>query len=57
MSDLPFSDLKMLKLNSCSLNANRDMLLIDLMMELSHFMDYSLLHTYEQQIKARHLNK
>ena len=36
---------------------NRDMLVIDLIMELNNFLNPALLSAYEQQVKAHYLNK
>ena len=36
---------------------NRDMLLIDLILELNHFLIPALLSEYEQHVKADYLNK
>ena len=52
VSDLQWEDLQALKLQSSSLNSNKDMLVIDLIMELSHFLDESLIESYERQIKG-----
>lgn len=52
IADLPWEDLQQLKLKHSALNANKDMLVIDLILELSHFLDEGLLLDYERQVKA-----
>ena len=56
VSDLPWADLQRIKLESSHLTMNRDMLVIDLIMELTHFLSPALLEAYEQQVKAHYLN-
>jgi hypothetical protein len=52
VSDLGWEDIQALKLKSSSLNSNRDMLVVDLLMELNLFLDDSLIEGFERQIKA-----
>lgn len=55
IAELPWEDLKALKLNSTSLNSNKDMLVIDLIMELNLFLNDSLIQAYERKVKAEYL--
>jgi len=55
ISDLGWEDIQSLKLKSSSLNSNRDMLVVDLLMELNLFLDDSLIEGFERQVKAKYL--
>lgn len=57
VADLPWEDNQHLKLKHTVLSSNKDMLLIDLILELSHFLDEGLLHAYEREVKAEYINK
>jgi hypothetical protein len=57
VADLSWEDIQHLKLNHSALNANKDMLVIDLIMELSHFLDDGLLLAYEREVKAEYIHK
>lgn len=52
ISELAWQDLNKLQLKNTSLKLNRDMLLIDLLLEFNHFLDQELINSYESQIKA-----
>jgi hypothetical protein len=57
IAELPWEDLQSLRLKSSALNSNKDMLVIDLLMELNLFLNDSLIEAYERRIKAEHLSK
>lgn len=57
ISDLSWEDLQLLKLKSSTLNSNKNMLLIDLILELNNFLDESLIHAYEREVKADFIEK
>lgn len=57
ISELPWEDLQSLQLTSSSLKSNKDMLVVDLLMELNLFLDESLVDSYERQVKADHIAK
>lgn len=46
-----------MKLKHTALNVNKDMLVIDLILELSHFLDDGLLLAYEREVKAEFIQK
>jgi hypothetical protein len=46
LADLPWEDTQHLKLKHSALNANKDMLVIDLILELNQFLDEGLLLAY-----------
>ncbi len=50
--DLPWEDNQRLKLEHTSLKTNKDMLMIDLILELNSFLDDGLLLAYEREVKA-----
>jgi hypothetical protein len=56
ISELPWEDLQSLRLKSSSLNSNKDMLVVDFIMELNFFLDESLIYSYERQVKASHIS-
>jgi hypothetical protein len=57
IAELPWEDLQSLRLKSSALNSNKDMLVIDLLMELNLFLNDSLIEAYERRVKAEHLSK
>lgn len=52
IGDLAWEDLQQLKLKHSQLNVNKEMLLIDLILELDMFLDHSLVLAYEREAKA-----
>ena len=57
ISELPWQDLQSLRLKSSSLNSNKDMLVIDFIMELNLFLNDSLIESYERRVKAEYISK
>lgn len=57
VGDLPWEDNQRLKLEHTSLKTNKDMLMIDLILELNNFLDDGLLLAYEREVKAEYINK
>jgi hypothetical protein len=57
IADLSWEDMQLLKLKHSQLNVNKDMLLIDLILEFNHFLDESLIHNYEREVKAEFVHK
>lgn len=57
VGDLPWEDNQHLKLENTSLKTNKDMLMIDLILELNSFLDDGLLLAYEREVKAEYINK
>jgi hypothetical protein len=57
VADLSWEDMQHLKLRHSALNANKDMLVIDLILELTHFLDDGLLLAYEREVKAEYIHK
>ena len=57
ISELPWEDMQSLRLNSSSLNSNKDMLVVDLVMELNLFLDSSVIEDYEKRVKAQEIEK
>lgn len=55
ISELPWEDLQSLRLKSSDLKSNKDMPVIDLLMELNLFLNDSLIDNYELQVKAENL--
>lgn len=53
ISELPWEDMQSLRLSSSSLNSNKDMLVVDLIMELNMFLDSSVIEGYESRVKAQ----
>lgn len=52
ISELPWEDSQSLRLKSSALNSNKDMLVIDLIMEFNLFLNDSLINVYEKRVKA-----
>ena len=57
ISDLPWEDLQSLKLKASNLNSNRDMMVVDFLMELNLFLDHSIIEGYEKQVKSVEIAK
>ena len=57
ISEVGWEDNTALRLKHSNLNSNRDMLIVDFLMELNLFLDDSLIEGFERQVKAEHLTQ
>lgn len=57
IGDLAWEDIQQLKLKTSQLNINKDMLLIDLILEFNMFLDESLVNAYEREVKAEFISR